>query len=179
MKPEIAIIVAKAKDNGIGCSDGLPWHMPAELQYFKARTVGKPVIMGRNTFLSLGDGIVGKPLKNRTNIVLTRGCFSQSGIIVKHSIEDAIDFALQEAQSCGENEIMIIGGEEIFKQSIKYADVVYLTQIQYEKFEKTNAWLPANFLDGWEPTDKKIQIMHENQLDIDLECSLETWRRVS
>lgn len=179
MKPEIAIIVAKAEDNGIGCSDGLPWHMPAELQYFKARTIGKPVIMGRKTFLSLGDGITGKPLKNRVNIVLSRNNFSQDGIFVKDNLEDAIKFALEQATASGENEIMIIGGEDIFTQAIKHADVIYLTQIKHKTFPKTNARLPEDFLDGWKPIEKKLQVMHENKYDMDIECSLETWRRVS
>lgn len=177
MKPEIAIIVAKAADNGIGCSDGLPWYMPEELKYFKTRTIGKPVIMGRKTFLSLGDGDVGKPLKNRANIVLTRNDFNQEGIYVENSLEAGIDLAIKIAQEEEQNEIMIIGGEDIFKQAINFADVIYLTQIKHEDFEDTNAYLPKNYLDGWEAIEQKTEILYDKKSQLDIECDFKVLRK--
>lgn len=175
MVPKVAIIVAKAEDNGIGCSDGLPWHMPEELKYFKEKTIGKPVIMGRKTFLSLG-----KPLKDRDNIVLTRGDFTHEGVFIEHSLESAIQFALEKAKEKNQDEIMIIGGEDIFKQAIKWADVVYLTQIKHEKFAKTtNAFLSESYLDGWEVVSQEAKWLHENLLDADIECDFQVLERIA
>ncbi len=173
MKPEIAIIVAKAADHGIGCSDGLPWHMPEELKYFKSRTIGKPVIMGRKTFLSLG-----KPLINRENIVLTRQeDLSIEGVTIKHNLDDAIQHALNTATKSEQEEIMIIGGADIFEQAIKFAHVVYLTQIQHEDFEDTNAYLPKNYLDGWKTIEQSSKVLHDKKSNLDIECDFKTLRK--
>ena len=172
MKPEIAIIVAKAADHGIGCSHGLPWYIPDELKYFKKITIGKPVIMGRKTFLSLG-----KPLKGRENIVLTRGDFSQDGITVKHSLEEAIDFARINAESQNQNEIMIIGGEDIFKQAFKLADIVYLTRIDQKNFPDTNAYLPDKYFNEWEVVKEETKTLHDKKSHSDIKCHFEVLRK--
>jgi len=179
MKPEIAIIVAKAADNGIGCSDGLPWHMPEELKYFKQRTLGKPVIMGRKTFLSLGDGKVGKPLKGRANIVLTNNGFFQEDIHIKNSLDEGIELAIEIAKKDGQDEIMIIGGANIFKQAIKKADVIYLTQINHRDFPETNTFLPKEYFEGWKVVAQTNRSLHENKLNIDIECEFVELRKVN
>ena len=174
MKPEIAIIVAKAADNGIGCSSGLPWHIPEELKYFKKRTIGKPVIMGRKTFLSLG-----KPLKGRENIVLTKGTFHQGGITIKNNLKDAINHALKSAMSSNQDEIMIIGGENIFKQAFEFADIVYLTRINKENFKNTNAFLPEKYFKGWKVIETKERLLHDKKSNSELECHFEILRKAS
>ncbi len=179
MKPEIAIIVAKAEDNGIGCSGGLPWHMPEELKYFKKRTLNKPVIMGRKTFLSLGNGIIGKPLKNRENIVLTTDKnFKQDGIVVKHNLPDAIKHALGTAENDGVDEIMIIGGAQIFEQAKEFADVIYKTQIKHDTFEDTNAKLSSDYFNGWIVVERDTAILHDKKSNLDIKCNFDTLRRI-
>lgn len=162
MSPKIAVIVAKAKDHGIGCSEGLPWHIPAELKYFKERTIGKPVIMGRKTFESLG-----KPLPGRMNIVVSRTIKSYAhfdNTDVFSNLDDAIAAALENAKQKEKNEIFIIGGSDIFEQAIPQADIVYLTKIDSECIRKANAFLdPKHFDIGW--TLKKTETKeHEEKL---------------
>lgn len=117
----ISLIVAKAHRNVIGRSNDLPWYLPADLKHFKEMTVGKTVIMGRKT----ADSIItrlGHGLPDRTNIVVTRDqSYHQEGMTTIHSLDDAL------AQSDGE--IMVIGGAEMYRQSIDRADRLYVTEI--------------------------------------------------
>jgi len=97
----------------------MPWHLPAELQYFKKITLGKPVIMGRKTFESIG-----KPLPGRKNIVITRQTsYQHPGIEIVHSLETALQ-AVQDTP-----EVMIIGGATLYEKAIAYADRLYITKI--------------------------------------------------
>lgn len=125
MKPIISLIVAVSENNVIGKNNQLLWHLPADLKYFKEKTSGKPVIMGRKTFESIIQAI-GHPLPNRQNIVITRNKdFLFENIYSANNIAEAIQFA-------GEvPEIMIIGGESIFNQSLSCADKIYLTRIHH------------------------------------------------
>ena len=99
----------------------MPWHLPADLAWFRQNTTGKPVIMGRKTFESIG-----RPLPKRTNIVLSRQPFMYEGVVWKESLESAVDFV------CDSEEIMLIGGGQLFKQYLPQADRLYLTEIQTE-----------------------------------------------
>lgn len=123
----ISIIVAAARNGVIGKDNQLPWHLPQDLQYFKALTTGKPIIMGRKTFESIG-----RPLPNRTNIVITRNSDWQNDkLIVCGNLADAIAQA-KRVLSLKDNlsaEIMIIGGAEIYRAALPIADRVYLTWI--------------------------------------------------
>lgn len=120
MKPRISIIAAVAKNGVIGRGGRLPWHLPADLKYFKALTLGHHIIMGRKTFESLG-----KPLPGRTNVVVTRQAeYRAPGAVVTGSVEQAI------AACAGDTEIFIIGGAELFAQAMDRADRLYLTEIQ-------------------------------------------------
>ena len=112
-------------DNGvIGKGNVIPWHLSADLKYFKKITMGHPVIMGRKSYLSIG-----KPLPGRTNIILTRNeNFKADGCIVVHTIESALDFA----QKNKAQEVFIIGGGEIYRQSMPYWDKIYITEIEVE-----------------------------------------------
>lgn len=121
----IAIIVAVAHNGVIGRDNTLPWRLPADLKHFKATTLGKPVVMGRKTFESLG-----KPLPGRTNIVVTRdAAFAADGVLVKHSLEEALQDADKIAVRDGTNEIMVIGGAEIYKQVLPATQTIYYTHV--------------------------------------------------
>ena len=115
----LSLIVATTKNNVIGKDNQMPWHLPADLAWFRKNTTGKPVIMGRKTFESIG-----RPLPKRTNIVLSRTPYEHEGVIWKNSFESAVDFVKEF------DEIMLIGGGELFKQYLPKADKLYLTQIQ-------------------------------------------------
>ena len=120
----ISLVAAMGRNRVIGNKGKLPWHMPADLKYFRDKTKGKPVIMGRKTFDSMG-----KLLPNRTNIILTRDRhYKADGCIVA----DSADEALKSAGNAGE--IMVIGGQKIFEQFMPIADRIYLTII-YADFE--------------------------------------------
>ncbi|SUC10459.1 dihydrofolate reductase [Pasteurella canis] len=116
-----SLIVAMTKNAVIGKDNQMPWHLPADLAWFRKHTTGKPVIMGRKTFESIG-----RPLPNRTNIVLSRQPYQHQGIIWRNSLESALEF-INDA-----TEIMLIGGGELFKQYLPQADKLYLTEIQTE-----------------------------------------------
>ncbi|MFU2059548.1 type 3 dihydrofolate reductase [Avibacterium volantium] len=117
----LSLIVAMTKNNVIGKDNQMPWHLPADLAWFRQNTQGKPVIMGRKTFESIG-----RPLPKRTNIVLSRSPFQHEGVIWKSDFESAVDFVKDFP------EIMLIGGGELFKQYLPIADKLYLTEIQAE-----------------------------------------------
>lgn len=122
----ISLIVAVAKNNVIGNSNTLPWHLPADMKFFKEKTTGHCVISGRKNYESIPEKF--RPLPNRTNIVITRQTdYKAPGAIVVHSLEAAI----KKAEETGDQEIFIIGGAEIFKQSMRYADRLYLTRIHH------------------------------------------------
>ena len=117
----ISIIVALDEGLVIGNEGGMPWHLPADLKVFKAATMGKPVIMGRSTYESIG-----KALPGRTNIVITRNTdFEAAGCRVAYSIEEALDIAKAESAE----EAMIIGGGALYQQTIEMTDRLYLTRI--------------------------------------------------
>ncbi len=117
----LSLIVAMTKNRVIGKDNKMPWHLPADLAWFRHHTTGKPVIMGRKTFAGIG-----RALPKRTNIVLSRSPFEHEGIIWKDSFESAVDFVRDF------DEVMLIGGGELFKQYLPQADKLYLTEIQTE-----------------------------------------------
>lgn len=117
----ISIVAAKSKNNVIGINNTLPWHIPDDLKNFKMITTNGVIIMGRKTFESIG-----KPLPNRTNIVITRQNQTFDCITTK-SIEDAIKEGKKHKK-----EIFIIGGAEIYSQTINIADKIYITEIDID-----------------------------------------------
>ena len=120
---KIAMIAAVAQNNAIGINNKLPWYLPGDLRYFKAVTMGKPIIMGRKTFESLG-----KPLPGRTNIVMTRDPgWTNDGVRVVANLDEALALASSIAEIDGVSEVMIIGGEQIYQQALPQADRLYLT----------------------------------------------------
>ena len=124
MKP-IALIVAKARNGVIGRNNQLPWRLPEDLRYFKRMTIGKPVIMGRNTWESLG-----KPLPERDNIVITRNeSFYAHGATVVNDLGTALLLADSLADARGADEIMIIGGAQIYAAALPQVTRAYITEV--------------------------------------------------
>jgi dihydrofolate reductase len=120
--PLLSLIVAAAENDVIGRDNQLPWHLPDDLKRFKALTMGKPMLMGRKTFESIG-----KPLPGRTSIVLTRSPgWKHDGVIVVQSIDEAIQRAGAAA------ELAVIGGTEVFRATLPRADRIYLTRVHAE-----------------------------------------------
>lgn len=122
--PPLALIAARARNGVIGLDNRMPWHLPEDLAYFKRVTLGKPVVMGRKTFESIG-----RPLPGRLNIVVTRNPdWQAAGVQVAHSLDAALALAAEAVPE----EIMLIGGAELYRQALPQADVLYLTEIDAE-----------------------------------------------
>lgn len=120
------MIAALSDNRVIGKENKLLWHIPEDFKRFKTITSGHPIIMGRKTYQSIG-----KPLPNRSNIVVTRDTnFTAEGCIIVHSLEQG----LEEAKKINNEEIFIIGGGDLYKQGMNYADKLYLTII-HQKFD--------------------------------------------
>ena len=116
----ISLIVAMDRNRLIGADGGLPWRLPADLQYFKAVTMGKPVLMGRKTYETIG-----KPLAGRHNIVITRDAsYEAPGCTVVHSPQEALQL------SGDASEVMVIGGAQIYRQFLPQAQRLYITFIE-------------------------------------------------
>lgn len=122
---EIVLVAARADNGIIGSGGALPWRLPSDLKHFRSLTLGKPVIMGRRTFESLG-----KPLDGRDNIVVTRDPrFEAEGIILAFGLDRALRVARDLALGRGAREIAVIGGAEIFAQALPLADAIELTEV--------------------------------------------------
>jgi dihydrofolate reductase len=120
---KISIIVAVSKNGTIGQKGKIPWHLPEDLKRFKKITIGHHLIMGRKTYESIGH-----PLPDRTNIVITRDPkLKIKKCIIAHSLKKALWIA----QDAGEKEVMVIGGEPIYKLALPLADKIYLTKIKH------------------------------------------------
>ncbi|MBB3103472.1 dihydrofolate reductase [Azomonas macrocytogenes] len=121
----LALIVAVAENGVIGIDNRLPWHLPAELRYFKSVTLGKPVVMGRKTWDSLG-----RPLPGRLNLVVSHQVgLHCEGAEAFSSLPDALDRAGQWAREQGASEIMLIGGAQLFAEALPLAGRLYLTRV--------------------------------------------------
>ncbi|RME96689.1 MAG: dihydrofolate reductase [Bacteroidetes bacterium] len=136
----VSAIVAAAENQVIGDGDDIPWRISTDLKYFKRTTLNHHVIMGRKTFATMG-----RPLPKRTNIVLTRDPhFVATGILVAHSIEEALTIAYDD----GEEEAFIIGGGEIYRQSMDFLDKIYLTRVHAQVEGETT--FPELDTDVWQ-----------------------------
>lgn len=121
----LVIVVAVAENGVIGRDGGLPWRIPGDLKHFKNVTTGKPLVMGRKTFDSIG-----KPLPGRTNIVLTRDRnWKADGIVIGHSLDEVIALANATARESGANEIAIIGGSSLFAETLPSVAKIELTEV--------------------------------------------------
>lgn len=147
---KIAPIAAVAENGVIGNNNELPWRIKSEFAYFVSMTKHKPIIFGRKTFESLGG-----PLKDRTNIVITRDTkYTYPGAIVTTTLEKAIEIAGQVAAETGQDEIMIGGGAEIYKQALPLSNRLYLTEIHLKPEGDTT--FPAFDRNEWVETKREF-----------------------
>jgi len=125
---DISLVVAVTRNHVIGRDGGLPWRLSTDLKRFKALTVGKPIVMGRVCYDSIG-----KPLPGRPNIVITRNRdFAPEGVIVTHSLEEGLERAAVEAKALGIDEIAVIGGGVIYREAMDRATILHVTHIEAE-----------------------------------------------
>ncbi|HMY97914.1 MAG TPA: dihydrofolate reductase, partial [Pseudomonadales bacterium] len=126
--PVIALIAAMANNRVIGRDNQLPWHIAEDLRFFKRMTLGKPLIMGRNTFESLG-----RPLPGRPHIVISRNPdYQPAGVERAATLEAAIARATELAQASSADEIMVIGGAQVYAAALPHAQRIYLTLVDAE-----------------------------------------------
>lgn len=125
MNVPVALIAAVAENGVIGANDGIPWKIPSDMAFFKRMTMGKPIVMGRKQFET-----VGKPLPGRINIVVTRQKgYQPDGVLVIDSLEAAIDQGRVIARADAADEVMVIGGGEIYAQAMPFADRLYISHV--------------------------------------------------
>jgi dihydrofolate reductase len=140
----LSLIVAVAQNGVIGRDNQLIWHLPNDLKQFKRLTTGHPIIMGRKTFDSIG-----KPLPNRTSIVITRSKeWKHEGVVVVHSVEEAIAVA-QQTQT---DEAFVIGGAEIYRKMLPLVNKLYLTEVRAD-FEG-DAYFEELMAEEWEEVNR-------------------------
>ena len=130
-RPEIVLIAAVARNGTIGRDNELPWRLRADLQHFRALTLGHPILMGRKTWESLG-----RPLPNRENVVITRQRIDIPGCRVAHSLAGALELFPES------EEVFVIGGAQIYAEALPMADRFYLTRVRhsYEGDTRFPAW---------------------------------------
>jgi len=152
MTRQLTLVVAMDAERGIGIDNQLPWHLPEDLAHFKRVTLGRPIIMGRKTFDSIG-----RPLPKRRNIVVTRNAhWSHEGVEVAHSLEDAIAML-------GEDDASIIGGAQIFTASMALADRMIVTHI--DKVYRCDTFFPEIDPARWTATARELQHAQAGDLD--------------
>ena len=150
---KISIVVAASENNAIGKDNRLIWRLPLDMKFFKEKTIGHCVVTGRKNYESIPDNF--RPLPDRTNIVVTRKKdYSAPGAIVVHSLEDAI----AKAKELNETDLCIIGGGEIYRQSLALTDVIWLTRVHHE-FD-AHVFFPV-----LDPTQWKITWKEEHAAD--------------
>lgn len=145
----ISIIVAISENNAIGKNNQLLWHLPADLKHFKEITSGNTIIMGRKTYDSIG-----RPLPNRRNIVITRQAdLKLDGIETVNSLQEAVSLCATE------KEVFIIGGAEIYKNSLALTNKIYLTTV-HQTYE-ADAFFPELKVDDWITTHQEYRLADE------------------
>jgi dihydrofolate reductase len=147
--PVIALVVAMGENRAIGRGGDLPWHLHSDMRYFRAITMGKPIIMGRLTFMSLP-----RVLDGRLNIVLTRNAaFEASGAIMAYNLEEALDVARKAVAKTGVGEIMVMGGEDVFRAVLPQAGRIYLTEVHASPHADT--WFPEIDMSEWREVSRE------------------------
>lgn len=146
-----SVIVAVSENGAIGKNNTLPWHLPNDLKFFKQKTMGHHMIMGRKTYESIG-----KPLPGRTSIIVTNDkTYKAEGCHIAYSIKEAFDLA----KKSGENEAFVIGGAAVIKESLALVDRIYLTEV------KTYVEDADVFLDNFNRSDWKEKSRENFQSD--------------
>ena len=144
----VTMVVAMARNGAIGMDGRMPWYLPADFAHFKKTTMGKPIVMGRKTFESIG-----KPLPGRQNIVVTRNSsFAADGCDIAESLEHAIEMAIG-------LEIMVIGGGQIYEEAIKYAQRIVLTLVDCEP--EADTWFAMPDPERWEERNRTAYVADE------------------
>jgi dihydrofolate reductase len=167
MTPRLCLIAALAENRVIGRDNQLPWHLPADLKHFKALTLGKPIIMGRKTWDSLG-----RPLPGRLNLVVSRQADLQlEGAEVFASLDQAISRASQWATAQGVDELMLIGGAQLYELGLAMAERLYLTRVALSP--QGDAWFPEVPKQDWRLLERQAQAAGEQSPAY---C-FETWQR--
>ena len=161
---KISMIAAMAHDRVIGKDNQMPWHMPADLAHFKRVTLGKPVLMGRKTFESIG-----RPLPGRRNLVISRNPdYQADGIEVVGSVEAALALLADNEVA----EVMVIGGGHLYAELLPKADCLYLTRIELEVEGDTR--FPAFADEQWQCVEREVHQADEKNPH---PYRFETWRR--
>ena len=161
---KISMIAAMAHDRVIGKDNQMPWHMPADLAHFKRVTLGKPVLMGRKTFESIG-----RPLPGRRNLVISRNpSYQADGIEVVGSVEAALALLADNEVA----EVMVIGGGHLYAELLPKADCLYLTRIELEVEGDTR--FPAFADEQWQCVEREVHQADEKNPH---PYRFETWRR--
>ena len=139
-KSRISLIVAMAKNRVIGANSRIPWHLPNELKLFKSLTMGHHIVMGRKTYDSIN-----RLLPGRTTVIVTRQRdYSVPGAIMAHSVAEALE------STCGDDEIFIIGGADLFRETLPIADRIYLTTVDTEP--EGDTFMPEFDMSEWQET---------------------------
>jgi len=164
----VSLIVAATRNQVIGLDNQMPWHLPADLRYFKQRTLGKPIIMGRKTWESLG-----RPLPGRLNIVISRQADVElAGAEVFADLEAAILRGQEWATQQGVDEVMVIGGGQLYQQALTLAQRVYLTRIDLEL--EGDTFFPVLDAQQWRQTDAQAHPAQNQEPGY----TFEVWQRV-
>ncbi|MES0870549.1 dihydrofolate reductase [Pseudovibrio sp. SCP19] len=169
---QISMISAVAENGVIGANNDMPWSVSTDLKFFRKTTTGKPVIMGRRTFESICTTL-GKPLPNRKNIVITRDpSYAYDGVEVVSSLGDALTLANDIAENDDVDEIMIVGGGQIYKEAMPKASTLYITRIHAQPDGDTK--FPEIHEDEWELAERTPFDRGEKD---SADSSLEIYRR--
>ena len=148
-EPVIALVVAMGENRAIGRGGDLPWHLRSDMRFFRRVTMGKPVLMGRRTFKSLP-----RVLDGRLNIVLTRDRgFVAPDAVMAHSLEEGLQAARESCSRTGANEIMVIGGEDVFREVLPQTGRIYLTEVHAAP--EADTWFPQLDENMWREVSRK------------------------
>jgi dihydrofolate reductase len=168
-RPKIILVAAVGENGVIGRDGALPWRLKSDMQHFRTVTLGRPVVMGRKTYESIG-----KPLKDRTNIVISRDPgFTADGIVVAHSLEAAMDIARKDAQQRRVDAIAIIGGAGIFRDALDFADRLEITQVHASP--EGDTFFPPIDAKVWQET---ARMRHTATPQDDADVSFVTYQRL-
>ncbi|MGI8725172.1 MAG: dihydrofolate reductase [Methyloceanibacter sp.] len=147
--PVIALVVAMGDNGAIGRGGDLPWHLGSDMRYFRQVTMGKPIVMGRRTFKSLP-----RVLDGRLNIVLTRDRgFVAPDAVMAYCLEEGLEAARRSAARTGADEIMVIGGEDVFREVLPQAGRIYLTEVHASPDADT--WFPTLDSTEWQEVSRE------------------------
>ena len=169
-RPALTLVAAVSENGVIGRGNALPWRLKSDMRHFRALTMGKPVVMGRKTYLSIG-----RPLSGRTNIVVSRDTdFSAPGIVVAASLAVAVELARGDALRRDVSEIAVIGGGDVYAQLMSVADRLEITRVHTDI--NGDAHFPAIDPDGWREIARREQ---PAGVDDDAGMSFLTFERVN